>query len=61
MMNLAIFHSVWTVVVLVTFIGIIFWAFSKKRRAAFDHAANLLLEDEQVSTVNRQNPGRDDV
>ncbi len=60
-MNMIIFHSVWTVVVLVTFIGIIVWAFSKKRHAEFDHAANLLLEDEQVLTVNRQNPGRDDV
>jgi cytochrome c oxidase cbb3-type subunit IV len=32
--------SVMTVVSFVTFIGIVIWAYSKKRRRAFDDAAN---------------------
>jgi cytochrome c oxidase cbb3-type subunit IV len=32
--------SVMTVVSFVTFIGIVFWAYSRKRKQAFDEAAN---------------------
>ncbi len=60
MMDMTLFHSLWTIVVLVTFIGIIVWAFSKKRQAAFDQAARLPLEDEQPLMTNMQNPGHDD-
>ncbi len=37
-----------TVVMLFTFIGIILWAYSKKRRPAFDEAANLPFADEAL-------------
>lgn len=60
-MDMTLFHSLWTVVVLVIFIGIIVWSFSKKRHAAFDQAARLPLEDEQPLMTNKQNPGHDDV
>ena len=40
-MSASIFlSSVMTVVSFVTFIGIVFWAYSRKRKAAFDEAAN---------------------
>jgi cytochrome c oxidase cbb3-type subunit 4 len=39
------FHSFWTVVMLVLFIGIIAWAWSSKRKKAFDEAARLPLDD----------------
>jgi cytochrome c oxidase cbb3-type subunit 4 len=35
-----------TVVSFVTFIGIIVWAYSGRRRAAFDQAARSVLEEE---------------
>lgn len=35
-----------TVVLLVVFVGIIIWAWSAKRRAAFDKAARVPMEDE---------------
>jgi len=38
-------HSFWTVVMLVLFIGIIVWAWSNKRKRAFDEAARIPLED----------------
>lgn len=45
-MTMNLFHSLWTIVVLITFIGIIVWAYSKNRQADFDAAANLALEDQ---------------
>lgn len=38
-------HSLWTVVMLVLFIGIIVWAWSSRRKKAFDEAAQIPLED----------------
>jgi cytochrome c oxidase cbb3-type subunit 4 len=40
-------HSIWTVVLLVVFVGIVVWAWSGKRKEAFREAANLPLEDEE--------------
>ena len=45
-MNYSLFGSVMTVVMLVVFIGIVLWAWSGKRRAAFDAAARVPLEDD---------------
>ena len=47
-MNYVLFHSVWTVVMFVLFIGIIFWAWSAKRKKQFDEAARLPLEDDDA-------------
>lgn len=44
-MNIALFHSLWTLALLVIFIGIVVWAFSRKREAAFERAARAPLED----------------
>jgi cytochrome c oxidase cbb3-type subunit 4 len=33
-------HSIMTVVTFITFIGIVFWAYSRKRKSAFEEAAN---------------------
>jgi len=49
-MTIPLFHSLWTIAVLVIFIGIIIWAFSKGRKASFDEAARLPLEDDVLST-----------
>jgi len=46
-MNL--FHSIWTVVSLVIFIGIVLWAWSGHRKESFDEAAQLPLEDDELS------------
>ena len=49
-MTISMFHSFWTVGVLIIFIGIIIWAFSKGRKTAFDEAARLPLEDDALPT-----------
>ena len=45
-MNLAIFHTWWTVALVILFVGIIVWAWSGKRKQRFDAAARLPLEDD---------------
>jgi len=55
-MNYSLFGSVMTVVMLVVFVGIVLWAWSGKRRAAFDEAARVPLEDDidaDARTLNR--------
>jgi cytochrome c oxidase cbb3-type subunit 4 len=43
-MDMTLFSTVMTVVSFVTFLGILGWAFSKRRREEFDSAANLPFE-----------------
>ena len=45
-MTFTLFQSLWTIVVMVTFLGIVFWAFSSKRKSRFDEAARLPFEDD---------------
>jgi len=37
-----------TVVLFISFIGIIFWAYSSKQKSRFDEAANLPFADEEM-------------
>lgn len=48
-MNYSLILSVWTIVVMVLFIGIVLWAWSGKRKQHFDEAANIpFSEDEEL-------------
>jgi cytochrome c oxidase cbb3-type subunit IV len=42
-------RSIFTVLVIVMFAGIVGWAYSSKRKDSFDAAAKLALDDEDVS------------
>ena len=42
------FQSIWTVIVFLIFIGIVLWAWSGKNKTAFDEAARIPLEDDDV-------------
>ena len=46
-MNPVIFHSIWTVLLVILFIGIILWAFSSKRKKSFDQAARMPLDEDK--------------
>ena len=51
--------SIMTVVSFITFIGIVWWSFSSKRRAAFDAAALLPFADDDSGTnavINAREP-----
>lgn len=43
---LVIIQSVWTMVVMVLFLGIAGWAYSSRNRAVFDEAARIPLDDD---------------
>jgi cytochrome c oxidase cbb3-type subunit IV len=45
-MDLNDLRTLWTVVSFAAFLGIVFWAYSGKRKARFDEAARLALDDE---------------
>ncbi|UJF18107.1 cbb3-type cytochrome c oxidase subunit 3 [Vibrio sp. SS-MA-C1-2] len=45
-MDIATVISVWEVALFVCFIGIVFWAYSKRQKSSFDEAANLVFADE---------------
>jgi cytochrome c oxidase cbb3-type subunit 4 len=50
-MDYSLILSIWTIVVMVLFIGIVLWAWSGKRKQRFDDAANIpFAEDEEVLT-----------
>lgn len=46
-MSMATFHSWWMVLMFVLFIGIVIWAYSGRRKRAFDAAARMPLEDDE--------------
>ncbi|RMD68979.1 MAG: cbb3-type cytochrome c oxidase subunit 3 [Gammaproteobacteria bacterium] len=41
------FHAFFTVFLILLFVAIVLWAYSPRRKKAFDEAARLPLEDEQ--------------
>lgn len=50
-------RSVFTMLVFLAFIGIVAWAYSSKRKQAFDEAANLPLDDDEP-VVRSDNAGQ---
>ena len=46
-----------TVILLILFLGIVFWAYSKRRKKSFDEAANLPFADEEQhqATIKKEN------
>ncbi|MEO1766046.1 cbb3-type cytochrome oxidase subunit 3 [Thiobacter aerophilum] len=52
-MDLNDLRSLMTVVSLLTFVGIVLWAWSSRRKAAFDEAARLVFDEEDEFVKNR--------
>lgn len=47
MMDQGVIGSIFTVIVFVSFVGIVIWAFSSRNKESFDEAANLVFADEE--------------
>jgi len=45
-MDYSFIQSIWTIVVMVLFVGIVLWAWSGKRKQRFEEAANLPFDDD---------------
>jgi cytochrome c oxidase cbb3-type subunit 4 len=57
-MDISLIHSVWTVVALVLFVGIVIWAWSGKRKQRFDAAANIPFDEDvplPVKNTSKEN------
>ncbi len=52
-------HSIWTVIVFVLFVGIVMWAYSSKRKRAFDEAARLALDDDDQHHTKRDSASKE--
>lgn len=46
-MNQAIIGSIFTVIVFIAFIGVLYWAFSSRNKVRFEEDANLVFADEE--------------
>lgn len=44
-------QSVWTVIAMAVFIGIVIWAFSKRRKTDFEQASRLASDDDKPGTT----------
>lgn len=47
------FHSLWTVIIFISFIGIFIWAYSKRREKEFDEAANMIFTEDKKETKGK--------
>ena len=57
-MDGALLHSIWTVLLLVIFVGIVVWVFVIKRARDFDQAARMPLEQEEIDRKTTEGKGR---
>ena len=46
-MSVSFVQSVWTVMAMLVFIGIVIWAFSKRKKADFEKAGRMALDDDK--------------
>lgn len=53
-MDLAWLHTIWTVLLVIAFVGIVIWAWSGKRKQTFEAAARAPL-DERDAPRPREN------
>lgn len=42
---LGTFHGIWSLVILVMFLGIVVWVYSSKRKKPYEEAGNIPLDD----------------
>jgi len=49
-----ILHSAWTVIAFVFFVGVVFWAWSGKRKGSFEEAARMALDDDKDLTAEQR-------
>ena len=52
-MDLGTLHGLWTLLILVVFVGIVRWAFSGKQKQRFEEAARLPLEEDDMILSRR--------
>ena len=56
-MDIHTIQGIFTALMLVTFLGIVWWAYSKKTQKRFNEAANLPFADEAMDLQTREKEG----
>ncbi|MFQ2291807.1 cbb3-type cytochrome oxidase subunit 3 [Aeromonas enteropelogenes] len=56
-MDYGTFRGLYTLLLMAIMIGIFIWAYSKRRKTAFDEAANLVFADDEQSGADKKNAG----
>ncbi|MEM5506730.1 cbb3-type cytochrome c oxidase subunit 3 [Shewanella frigidimarina] len=52
-MDYGTFQGFLTIVVMATFVGIFFWAYSKHSKSKFDEAANLVFTEDELAKMSK--------
>lgn len=58
-MDINDWRGVAVITCLIAFLAIVFWAYSKKNKARFDEAANIIFEDDDEKPANRDERSND--
>lgn len=53
-MDYGTYRGVYTIIMMLVFGGIIWWAYSKHSKKKFDHAANSILDDEDIEKDSKK-------
>lgn len=56
-MDYGTFRGLYTLLLMAIMIGIIVWAYSKRRKTSFDEAANLVFADDEQPGADKKNAG----
>jgi cytochrome c oxidase cbb3-type subunit IV len=51
-MDFATFNGLYTLFLIIIFVALIFWAYSKKQKKSFDNIANSIFDEPQDSVIN---------
>jgi len=54
-MDMGTFRGILTAVLMVLFVGLVFWAYSRRRDAEFEAAARLPLGDDEMPAASTEN------
>lgn len=52
--DMGTFRGLITAVLMILFVGLVFWAYSRRRHSVFEAAARLPLEDDQAPPASRE-------
>ncbi len=54
-MSVSFVQSVWTVMAMVVFIGIVVWAYSSRKKADFEQAGRMAMDDDKPVSDSMNN------
>ncbi|MCG7600700.1 cbb3-type cytochrome c oxidase subunit 3 [Halomonas sp. McH1-25] len=60
-MDIGTFRGITTLLIMIAFLGVVFWAYSKRRKKDFDEASRLpFADDDEDATESRDRSGTQD-